>query len=180
MIPCVFPHAKWVHDPLYQRLCIHTHTKEPWMIKSRFVVGTIHNPLVAIVPKPDLKEGEQEAKRPSSVKPWVLVYLVIRTSCGETWPQTLDRNFFLCSGRRRGGITETGAAREGFLLDEQKSSRPRDALRGGRGSKRNTLYICMSACVRRSLAERACAHFCVSHAGQGLAPAHFFADKSSP
>lgn len=150
------------------------------MIKSRFVVGTIHNPLVAIVPKPDLKEGEQEAKRAGSVKPWVLVYLVIRTSCGETWPQTLNRNFFLCSGRRRGGITETGTARKGFLLDEQKSSRPCDALRGGHGSKRNALYICMSACVRRSLVRRACAHFCVSRAGQGLASAHFFADKSGP
>lgn len=120
------------------------------MIKSRFVVGTIHNPLVAIVPKPDLKEGEHEAKGPSSVKPWVLVYLVIRTSCGETWPQTIDRNFFLCSGRRRGGITETGTAREGFLLDEQKSSRPRDALRGGHGSKRNTVYLYERMCAEES------------------------------
>lgn len=103
-------------------------------------------------------------------------YLVIRTSCGETWPQTLNRNFFLRSGRRWGEITEGETVSERFLLDEQKSSHPYDVLwrmAATRRFKRDVLYICI--CVWGRLCR-----VCVSRTDQRHAPVHFLLKGAAP
>lgn len=101
------------------------------MIKSWFIVGPSPGCWCLLSPVRNLKDhhskyegGEQGPERPCSFRPWVLVCLVIRTSCGETWPKLSTAISSSAVEERRGGITEGGTVSECFCWNGRKVGIP--------------------------------------------------------